>query len=110
MMDWLKFRGYKKMISINITAFYMRDNHTFKKLNINDMNEFLNEIKEEHMSGFTRGMVGSTHSCAPRPIHNKGDIELFLLLSREWLEEFMEKLSRQFTTGAHGSDIIIFKG
>jgi hypothetical protein len=92
------------------TAFYMRDNHTFKKLNIHDPEEFLKQIKEDHDAGYSRGMLCSTHLCAPKQIHNHGDIEVFLLYSKRWLGEFRENLSREFTTGIHGSDIIIFKG
>lgn len=96
------------MIQHDVTAFYMRDNHTFKKLNIHDPDEFLRQIKEEHYKGWSSGMLCSKHKCAPNPIHNNGDIDVFLLFAKRWLDQFLERSSKEFTAVHHGGDIIIF--
>ena len=98
------------MIPHDATAFYMRDNHTFKKLNIHDQDQFLQQIRKEHDKGFTAGMLCSTQRHAPAPIHNRGDIDAFLLLAKQWLEQFPVSLSKEYTTGYHGSDIKEFEG
>lgn len=95
------------MIPHDATAFYMRDNHTFKKLNIHDQDKFLRQIKEEHNNGWSAGMVCSKHRCSPEPLHNRGDIDAFLFLAKSWLKQFRARLLREYTTGHHGSDIII---
>lgn len=96
------------MIPHDATAFYMRDNHTFKKLNIHDPHEFLQQIRKEHDDGYSGGMLCSKHRCAPEPLHNRGDIDAFLLLAKSWLKQFRACLLKEYTNGHHGSDIIIF--
>lgn len=96
------------MIPHDATAFYMRDDHTFKKLNIHDQDEFLQQIRKEHDDGYSGGMLCSNHACAPKPIHNHDDIDVFLVFAKRWLTQFRKCLSKQYTTGHHGSDIIIF--
>ena len=87
-------------------VYYMRDNHTFRKLDVNNINSSLEMIAEEYADGYQHGLLCSKHPCAPRSIGANKDIGVFKIEARKWFEKFCDRLSKQYTTGEHGSDII----
>jgi hypothetical protein len=72
-------------MQVSTSMYYMRDNHTFKRLTP-DVETALGEIAAELDAGHTSGMLASKCVGAPAGIHARhDDREGFLRNAREWL-------------------------
>ena len=72
-------------------CWYMRDNHTFRKLSSN-INEALAQIKEEMDDGYTFGSLCAEDKSIPM-LHARGSKELpsYLAECVKWFEKLTER-------------------
>lgn len=67
---------------------YMRDNYTFRKLDIGDLSYSLAAIEDEFRNGWQYGAIFSKHECAPNMAHSNGILIEFLETVRAWIDLF----------------------
>ena len=68
-----------------MNLYYMRDNHTFKKLSM-DVDIAIEQIKKEFKDGYTMGML-CTHDATIQPIHASADLVSFIQKIKQWYEQ-----------------------
>lgn len=78
-------------MSGELNLYYMRDNHTFRKLP-HDESDAISIIREEFEAGWTHGMLCSKISCATDTVvHARGmeDWDRFEAEARIWLSKVL---------------------
>lgn len=68
-------------------AYYMRDNHTFKRLGPS-IDEAMADVKAEMEAGYTYGMLCTKDRSDVGTVHAGKSWEEFEPRAREWLEKF----------------------
>ena len=80
-----------------LNIFYMRDNHTFRKLSIN-VESALFEIQQELDDGFTCGGLVCKNVAAPQQIVHCDyqNVEKFKQEVKEWYKKLYENYSQHY--------------
>lgn len=70
--------------------YYMRDNHTFRPLSLN-VNEAIEQVREEYVDGYTCGMLCSHDTVVPPIFARPGKFEVFMSEIRGWYAKVIDQ-------------------